>query len=379
MRGTPQALSCLWKRTRPPTHEGDKLVWISSDSSSRKKPLTSLHASASVHCRLSCGNTPAITLISFFFLAELSFYLLLWNVQPVHQQLSVTVIVFLNWGQTLAHRGWGCGAFSHPTIDAHPLRDLQPIRWLQPLCTCCALQPLNGPTASASQIDRRMERTKKSACRSLFGPVDHEQLRRDLQQELREMTERDSQRWNFDFQAGTPLPGGFQWEDTPADRAPALYRDSLTCPSGGEKSADTNQENCFNISNKCAEEKTPVQRRRKRRPLSKPGAKRKADARITGKTHTVPHFRQNNCGENVILNPVFACFGGQIFSRRGRKQKQRASWDHSNHLPRKQFNAGQWDKYEWTLLMNCFMNYLMKYCCTHFCFYYLIFISFSVF
>ncbi|XP_004066898.1 cyclin-dependent kinase inhibitor 1B-like [Oryzias latipes] len=126
-----------------------------------------------------------------------------------------------------------------------------------------------------------MERTKKSACRSLFGPVDHEQLRQDLQQELREMTERDSQRWNFDFQAGTPLPGGFQWEDTPADRAPALYRDSLTCPSGGEKSADTNQENCFNISNKCAEEKTPVQRRRKRRPLSKPGAKRKADARIT--------------------------------------------------------------------------------------------------
>uniref|UniRef100_H2L6D0 Cyclin-dependent kinase inhibitor 1C n=1 Tax=Oryzias latipes TaxID=8090 RepID=H2L6D0_ORYLA len=124
-----------------------------------------------------------------------------------------------------------------------------------------------------------MERTKKSACRSLFGPVDHEQLRQDLQQELREMTERDSQRWNFDFQAGTPLPGGFQWEDTPADRAPALYRDSLTCPSGGEKSADTNQENCFNISNKCAEEKTPVQRRRKRRPLSKPGAKRKADAR----------------------------------------------------------------------------------------------------
>ncbi|RVE74194.1 hypothetical protein OJAV_G00019670 [Oryzias javanicus] len=125
-----------------------------------------------------------------------------------------------------------------------------------------------------------MERVK-SARRSLFGPVDHEQLRRDLQLELREMAERDSRRWNFDFQAGTPLPGGLQWEEIPAEHAPALYRDLLTFLSGGGKSADTNQENCSHIPNKCTREKTPLQRKRRaRRPLSKPGIKR-ANARIT--------------------------------------------------------------------------------------------------
>uniref|UniRef100_A0A3B3D3R2 Cyclin-dependent kinase inhibitor domain-containing protein n=1 Tax=Oryzias melastigma TaxID=30732 RepID=A0A3B3D3R2_ORYME len=147
-------------------------------------------------------------------------------------------------------------------------------------------------------VSSRMERVK-SARRSLFGPVDHQQLRRDLQQELREMAERDSRRWNFDFQAGTPLPGGLQWEEIPAQRAPALYRDSLTFLSGEGKSEDTDQENCSNISNKCAQEKTPLRRKRRtRRPLSKPGAKRRANARITGKP-TLWRISNRICEEKI--------------------------------------------------------------------------------
>ncbi|XP_035484469.1 cyclin-dependent kinase inhibitor 1Ca [Scophthalmus maximus] len=143
-------------------------------------------------------------------------------------------------------------------------------------------------------------RRKESACRSLFGPVDHEQLRRDLALRLSEVAEQDSRRWNFDFQAGAPLPGRFQWEETPAaafyQEEPALPRDAVCPPvapgrgdadggaDGGDEaegaSAGTDQENCPRISNtRCPAEVTPL---RGKRSLSKPAAKRRsANARIT--------------------------------------------------------------------------------------------------
>ncbi|XP_053291692.1 cyclin-dependent kinase inhibitor 1Ca [Pleuronectes platessa] len=147
---------------------------------------------------------------------------------------------------------------------------------------------------------------RESVCRSLFGPVDQEQLRRDLRQRLREMSEQDSRRWNFNFQAETPLPGRFQWEEIPSDCAAAFYlepaepREAVGAPVTGDEdgssagaaggdggggaddrggSAGTNQENCPRILNtKRPAEVTPV---RRKRSLSKPAAKPRNYARIT--------------------------------------------------------------------------------------------------
>ncbi|KAM8938762.1 cyclin-dependent kinase inhibitor 1C [Pelodytes ibericus] len=70
-------------------------------------------------------------------------------------------------------------------------------------------------------------------CRSLFGPVDHEELDRELRVTLREMEQESCQKWGFDFQRGSPLPGTrFIWEEIQAHSVPAFYRDQV--PQGLE-------------------------------------------------------------------------------------------------------------------------------------------------
>lgn len=142
--------------------------------------------------------------------------------------------------------------------------------------------------ASTTHPSRRAE----SVRRSLFGPVDHEQLRRELRQRLKEMSEQDSRRWNFDFQTDTPLAGRFQWEEVPLDCAAALYQESAdrgtpttVYPTSTETedrlSARNDQENCSSISNtrlRPADE-TPVRRKRAR---SRSVDKSDKWARITG-------------------------------------------------------------------------------------------------
>ncbi|XP_057231229.1 cyclin-dependent kinase inhibitor 1 [Malurus melanocephalus] len=49
-------------------------------------------------------------------------------------------------------------------------------------------------------------------CRNLFGPVDHEQLQNDFEDEMRQQLEEAQQRWNFNFETETPLDGPFKWE-----------------------------------------------------------------------------------------------------------------------------------------------------------------------
>uniref|UniRef100_A0A673CC56 Cyclin-dependent kinase inhibitor domain-containing protein n=1 Tax=Sphaeramia orbicularis TaxID=375764 RepID=A0A673CC56_9TELE len=130
---------------------------------------------------------------------------------------------------------------------------------------------------------------KQSVCRNLFGPVDHEQLRRDLRQKMKEMTERDSRRWNFNFHSDTPLPGSFEWEQIPADGGFALYRESTQMKEEEEEdrlqdceeeNQGGNQENCSSISNtpKGPAEATPV--RRKRVHIKCARRSRDQDARI---------------------------------------------------------------------------------------------------
>ncbi|KAM9753400.1 uncharacterized protein ACNS7B_006691 [Menidia menidia] len=85
---------------------------------------------------------------------------------------------------------------------------------------------------SCSALERLVARRtfplhrRTGVCRNLFGPVDHDELSRDVKAALREVSERDQQRWNFNFEANAPLDGDYEWEEVPVDNAPAFYRDA---------------------------------------------------------------------------------------------------------------------------------------------------------
>lgn len=68
---------------------------------------------------------------------------------------------------------------------------------------------------------------RTSVCRNLFGPVDHDELSREMKARLREISERDQQKWNFNFEANTPLDGDYEWEEVPVDKTPSFYQDSV--------------------------------------------------------------------------------------------------------------------------------------------------------
>ncbi len=52
----------------------------------------------------------------------------------------------------------------------------------------------------------------RSCCRNLFGPIDHAQLRAELQSELKRIADEKKRRWNFDFVKAEPLDGDFHWQ-----------------------------------------------------------------------------------------------------------------------------------------------------------------------
>lgn len=153
-------------------------------------------------------------------------------------------------------------------------------------------EPHPKDTHQAREMDST--RRRQTVCRSLFGPVDHDQLRRDLKLRVMEIVDQDRRRWNFDFQTETPLPGRFQWEEVATTSAAALHRVSTpprdACASnceGGERRTEAkgdpgaDQENCSSISNtrKCPSDGTPA---RGKRTLSKSAGKLGEYARITG-------------------------------------------------------------------------------------------------
>uniref|UniRef100_A0A096LSZ6 Cyclin-dependent kinase inhibitor domain-containing protein n=1 Tax=Poecilia formosa TaxID=48698 RepID=A0A096LSZ6_POEFO len=143
---------------------------------------------------------------------------------------------------------------------------------------------------------------RESVCRKLFGPVDHDQLRQDLQLKLKEIMSQDSQRWNFNFQSETPQLGRFQWEEIPADRAPSFYQESPqpVVESNNDEHLGTNQENYLSVSNtlKHPAEKTPT---RRKRSLSKPVAKSN-DARITDYFAKRRRQRNDMCPKQTQLS-----------------------------------------------------------------------------
>ncbi|XP_029624380.1 cyclin-dependent kinase inhibitor 1C-like isoform X2 [Salmo trutta] len=84
------------------------------------------------------------------------------------------------------------------------------------------------PTGLASPVAQRvtLPRRHSSVCRNLFGPIDHDELNRELKATLKEISEQDQRRWNFHFETDTPIPGSYEWEGISAESMPAFYQES---------------------------------------------------------------------------------------------------------------------------------------------------------
>ncbi|XP_060117406.1 cyclin-dependent kinase inhibitor 1C [Heteronotia binoei] len=93
----------------------------------------------------------------------------------------------------------------------------------------------NVHLSSASALERLAARrtfplhARTGVCRNLFGPVDHDELNRELKSKLREICEDSQRRWDYNFQTEAPLPGPgrLQWEEVEGDSVPAFYRETL--------------------------------------------------------------------------------------------------------------------------------------------------------
>lgn len=103
----------------------------------------------------------------------------------------------------------------------------------------------NGSPTLERMEARQAEYPKPSACRNLFGPVNHEELNRDLNRHLQEMEEAYRRKWNFDFQNHRPLEGRYEWQAVEKGSSPDFYfrpprLRKAACKSAGRQSLDVN-------------------------------------------------------------------------------------------------------------------------------------------
>lgn len=84
---------------------------------------------------------------------------------------------------------------------------------------------LSNGSPTLERTDPRVpDHPKPSACRNLFGSVDHEELKRDLKGHLREIEAVASEKWSFDFANNIPLPNArISWELVDSRTVPDFY------------------------------------------------------------------------------------------------------------------------------------------------------------
>ncbi|XP_056455498.1 cyclin dependent kinase inhibitor 1Bb [Gadus macrocephalus] len=84
---------------------------------------------------------------------------------------------------------------------------------------------LSNGSPTLERTDARVsEHPKPSFCRTLFGPVDHEELKRELKGHFKEMEDDASAKWNFDFANHKPLKNGrFKWDLVDCKDLPDFY------------------------------------------------------------------------------------------------------------------------------------------------------------
>ncbi|XP_028305806.1 cyclin dependent kinase inhibitor 1Bb [Gouania willdenowi] len=90
----------------------------------------------------------------------------------------------------------------------------------------------DSPTLGRTE-PRVSEHPKPSACRNLFGSVDHDELKQDLKIHLRDLEQAASSKWGFDFGRHKPLSNGrLDWELVDCTEVPDFYREKGACPPG---------------------------------------------------------------------------------------------------------------------------------------------------
>lgn len=101
----------------------------------------------------------------------------------------------------------------------------------------CSVFPA-AATMPLSQSKTGQMPYSSKVCRSLFGPVDHQQLQNDLEDLLRQHLEEAQQRWNFNFETETPLEGQFKWERVClAEQPPQEVHSLVRSPSSESRSS----------------------------------------------------------------------------------------------------------------------------------------------
>ncbi|TRY91472.1 hypothetical protein DNTS_027217 [Danionella cerebrum] len=132
----------------------------------------------------------------------------------------------------------------------------------------------NGSPTLERMEARLADQSKPSACRSLFGPVDHEELKRDFQRTMKAMADASAENWDFDFDTHTPRPGGrFQWEALDIRSVPGFYSRSergKTASGVIDDVVDVNGNLDCPVTEETAE--TPETHREPRKRVACPGA-----------------------------------------------------------------------------------------------------------
>ncbi|XP_034381838.1 cyclin-dependent kinase inhibitor 1D [Cyclopterus lumpus] len=91
--------------------------------------------------------------------------------------------------------------------------------------------PATPPHPELSCLGSTEVQKLKPVRRSLFGPVDHQQLKQDFQRLLSRNLEVAQKRWNFDFQHEKPGEGSdIEWEELRYQEAPTFYRSCTVGP-----------------------------------------------------------------------------------------------------------------------------------------------------
>ena len=79
--------------------------------------------------------------------------------------------------------------------------------------------------------DRPLPQTSQVR-KNLFGPIDHEENLKFVQDELTKISQADCKRWNFDFQAERPTEGRYSWEPV-SEKVPQAYEmRAMSCSRG---------------------------------------------------------------------------------------------------------------------------------------------------
>lgn len=126
----------------------------------------------------------------------------------------------------------------------------------------------NGSPTLERTDSRVSDHPKPSACRNLFGSVDHEELKRDLKGHLLGIEAAATEKWGFDFANNIPISNAMiSWELVDSRTVPDFYtrqpRREKIC-SAGNNHVDLNGNHSCDRSDgqmECAEQCAGMRKR----------------------------------------------------------------------------------------------------------------------